>query len=93
MRRTLLAVGIALLVSMMLVPRQHCGGFTCDARWEWLPAFIASPLGTRIDWQQFALQTVFLAALFAVLVNLRKSWRRSRELSPMQKTETRNEDR
>jgi hypothetical protein len=30
----------------------------------------------KIAWGTFALQTVFLAVLFAIIVNLRKSWRR-----------------
>jgi hypothetical protein len=40
-------------------------------------------------WPNFAGQTAFVALLAAVVVNLRKSWRRNRKPPPVEKTETR----
>jgi hypothetical protein len=72
MKRTLLAVGIAILVSMMLVPRNSFW------YWYWPPH---SPVQLRapffmwrrdypVDITGFIWQTVFAAVLFAVIVNL-----------------------
>jgi hypothetical protein len=72
MKRTLLAVGVAVLISMMLIPRGDYGG---PVR-MWLPWFYDTqwlPWNTEdweILWTEFFLQTVFAAVLFAVLVNL-----------------------
>ena len=80
MKRTLLAVGIAVLVSMMFVP-EAC------FRYDWFyPQILANyqpffRVG-KIAWGTFALQTVFLAVLVAVIVNLRKSWRRMSKKTP-----------
>jgi hypothetical protein len=71
MKRTLLAVGIAILVSMMLVPR--------NSFWYWSPQ--SHPVQLRApffmwwsdypaDMTGFILQTVFAAVLFAVIANL-----------------------
>ena len=70
MKRTLLAVGIAVLASMMLIPRGD------DGIHIWLPFFYdAHWLGNQasnweINWDAFILQTVFAAVFLAVLVNL-----------------------
>ena len=68
MRRTLLAIGIAVVVSMMLVPR----GVGMEM-YERLPFFISSSYPAA--WPAFILQTIFVAVGAAVLVNLR-SWRK-----------------
>jgi hypothetical protein len=71
MKRTLLAVGIALLASMMLIPRGENGVQM------WLPFFFDTSGATRfgtdywqIRWTPFILQTVFIAIAVAVIVNL-----------------------
>ena len=102
MRRTLLAVGIAVVVSMLIAPHGdkyrvngwgpffYSDGFFVPGR-----GFVSSrPYSSgRVNIDMLALQTVFLAVLAAVLVNLRKSSRRGRERSPTEKTETRKEGR
>jgi len=77
MRRTLLAVGIAIILSLMLVPRWQCswyratGQLVCGGNTKaWLPFFVNSPLGMYINWQQLWLQTFGLAVAAAVVVNL-----------------------
>jgi hypothetical protein len=91
MRRTLLAVGIAVLVSMMLAPHGDRSsvegwgpffsshGYTVNysRTWIWY-----HDLGEKTMIDMLALQTVFLAVLFAVAVNLRKSWRRQPKPPP-----------
>jgi hypothetical protein len=80
MKRTLVAVGIAVLLSMLLVPR----GYVYIARYhrtegdirQLLPFFVHSPYGWEVLWQAFIMQTIFLAVLAAVIVNVR--WRRQR---------------
>ena len=64
MRRTLLAIGIAVLVSMMLVPR----GASMEM-YERLPFFVSSSYA--VAWPAFILQTIFISVGAAVLVNLR----------------------
>jgi len=64
MRRTLLAIGIAVLVSMMLVPR----GAEMEM-YERLPFFVSSSYPDA--WPAFILQTIFVCVGAAVLVNLR----------------------
>jgi hypothetical protein len=66
MRRTLLAIGIAVLASMMLVPRGP--GMEMYDR---LPFFVSS--NYAVVWPAFILQTIFVSVGAAVLVNLR-SW-------------------
>jgi len=66
MRRTLLAIGIAVLVSMMLVPR----GAGMEM-YERLPFFVSSSYA--VAWPAFILQTIFVSVGAAVLVNLRGS--------------------
>jgi hypothetical protein len=63
MRRTLLAIGIAVLVSMMLVPR----GAGMEM-YERLPFFVSSSYA--VAWPAFILQTIFVCVGAAVLVNL-----------------------
>jgi hypothetical protein len=80
MRKTLLAVGFAVLVSMMLAP--HGGKYGIAG---WGPFFSANGLDVgpsgiwyanvgRVMIDMLALEMVFLAVLFAVVVNIR--WRR-----------------
>jgi hypothetical protein len=80
MRRTLLAVGFAVLVSMMLAP--HGGKYGIAG---WGPFFSAQGFHVtsrgiwyedagRVMIDMLALEMVFLAVLFAVVVNIR--WRR-----------------
>jgi hypothetical protein len=64
MRRTLLALGIAVLVSMMLVPR----GASMEM-YERFPFFVSSSY--PVAWPAFILQTIFICVGAAVLVNLR----------------------
>ena len=65
MRRTLLAIGFAVLVSMMLVPR----GAGMEM-YERLPFFVSSSYA--VAWPAFTLQTLFVSIGAAVLVNLRE---------------------
>jgi len=80
MRKTLLAVGFAVLVSMMLAP--HGGKYGIAG---WGPFFSAQGFHVtsggiwyedagRVMIDMLALEMVFLAVLFAVVVNIR--WRR-----------------
>jgi hypothetical protein len=71
MKRTLLAVGVAVIVSMMLIPRGDNYGVRM-----WLPFFYDTdwlPWNTTdwgVHWSAFILQTIFLALLLVVIVNL-----------------------
>lgn len=75
MKRTLLAIGIAVLVSLMLVPYGSPDVHSMDM---WLPFFISmnwlpeswNVRDDRIMWTPFILQTVFVAVAAAVIVNL-----------------------
>jgi hypothetical protein len=81
MRRTLLAVGFAVLVSMLLAP--HGGKRGIEG---WGPFFSAQGFDVsrgvwdgyagRVMIDMLALEMVFLAVLFAVVVNIR--WRRKK---------------
>jgi hypothetical protein len=62
MKRTLLAVGVAVLISVMFVP--YNGSYT------WHGPFLSTKHRDPIMWDSFILQTIFLA----VLVNI--PWRR-----------------
>ena len=79
MKRTLLAIGIAVLVSMMVAPFfcDNCGTdslailrATAGESWQiiWIPFFAG--LNLKFAGTAFTLQTMFLAVLFAVIVNL-----------------------
>ena len=66
MKRTLLAVVIAVLISLMVAP--HSGGNLLRFQgYAHAPIFVA---GSQIDVKQLVLQTIFLAVLLAVIVNL-----------------------
>jgi hypothetical protein len=66
MKRTLLAVVIAVLISLMIAP--HKGGNLLGSEgYSHAPFFVAS---SQIDLKQLVLQTIFLAVLLAVIVNL-----------------------
>jgi len=52
---------IAVLISLMIAPHRGSGGYAHA------PAFVAS---SEIDVKQLVLQTIFLAVLLAVIVNL-----------------------
>jgi hypothetical protein len=82
-----MAVGIAVLVSMMFAPHRGAWGFLGQMfyvklaynpyvpdwcrLWYWFPVFWIEP-GNPILWSNFAGQTAFLAVLAAVAVNIRK---------------------
>ena len=85
MRRTLLAVGFAVLLSMLLAPHGerssiagwgrffYSGGYFVPGRvgFYWTHPYYGYEKKVMID--MLALETVFLAVLFAVCVNLRRS--------------------
>jgi hypothetical protein len=86
MRKTLLAVGFAVLVSMMLAPHGersiagwgpffYSNGYFVPGRvgFYWTHPYYGYERKLMID--MLILQTIFLAVLFAVLVNIR--WRRN----------------
>ena len=63
MKRTLLAVGIAVLASLMWIPEYtpYVGRYRVS---------ILSPNQHDIDWSQLILQTIFAAVVAAIIVNL-----------------------
>jgi hypothetical protein len=82
MKRTLLAVGVAVLTSMMLIPRgvvtvERYGHVQEGDIQEFLPFFLHSQQQYKIMWHTFMLETIFLVILAAVIVNF--PWRRKRE--------------
>ena len=66
MKRTLLAIVVAVLVSLMIAPHKGVN-FSRSEGNSHAPIFVAS---SQIDVTQFVLQTLFLAFLLAVIVNL-----------------------
>lgn len=82
MRRTLLAIGIAVLASMLFVPHRYqwdWGG----RHWDWansyrFPIFCVDDGRNPILWGNFVGQSMFAGVLAAVLVNIR--WRRKKNL-------------
>jgi len=77
MKKTLMAVGIAVLVSMMFTPHRFSWG-TDPGAFRHFPIFLTDPWawaapGNPILWGQFIGQTAFVAVLAAVLVNLRRT--------------------
>ena len=66
MKRTLLAVVIAVLISLVGCAAQG-GNLFRSGGYALAPAFVAS---SEIDAKQLVLQTIFLAVLLAVIVNL-----------------------
>jgi hypothetical protein len=89
MKRTLLAIGIAVLASMLFAPHTRIWGFRGFGEWgafywKTYPVFVQHTGEYRdwmrdptrngdIIWPTFLAQTAFAAVLAAVLVNLRKS--------------------
>jgi hypothetical protein len=70
MKRTLLAINIAVLISLMFAP--HTGrGLLRFANYAHGPFFITP---SQIDGKQLVLQTLILVVLFALLANI--PWRR-----------------
>ena len=66
MKRTLLAVVIAVMISLMIAPHRG-GNLLRSGGYAHAPLFVAS---SEIDAKQLVLQTIFLAVLLAVIVNL-----------------------
>jgi len=66
MNRTLLAVLIAVLISLMVAPHRG-GNLSRSEGYAHTPIFVAS---SQIDVKQLVLQTIFPAVLLAVTVNL-----------------------
>ena len=64
MKRTLLAVIFAVLISLMVAP--HRGGNPLRSEGTHAPIFVASK---EVDVKQLVGQTIFLAVLLAVTVN------------------------
>jgi hypothetical protein len=82
MRRTLLAVGFAVLASLMLVPHVIISG---GQRYVWRPFFMqgwasgrAPYYGDHVMWGGLILQTAFACVLAAIIVNIR--WRRTQKV-------------
>jgi hypothetical protein len=86
MRRTLLAVGFAVLVSMMLAPHgdkrgvDGFGPFFYDWSWfgvsrgaYWYPGWFGTQVCNigRVMIDMLILETIFLAVFFALAVNIR----------------------
>jgi hypothetical protein len=73
MRRTLLAVIFAVLISLMFAP--HTGrGLVQFANYAHGPFFI---MPSHVDGKQLVLQTVIIAVLFALIVNI--PWQRKKK--------------
>ncbi|HEU0273182.1 MAG TPA: hypothetical protein VFQ83_01475 [Candidatus Udaeobacter sp.] len=85
MRKTLLAVGFAVLISMLLTPHycnpgnwsgpcgMDCFGLLGDHQYHgagWRPVFV---LSWDVEWRAFYAQTAFLALLATMIVNI--GWR------------------
>ena len=73
MKRTLSAIVIAILVSLMFAP--HTGrGLVQFANYAHGPFFI---MPSHVDGKQLVLQTVIIGVLFVVIANI--PWKRKRE--------------
>jgi hypothetical protein len=95
MRKTLLAVGFAVLVSMLLAPHgakdgvKGYGPFFSESGFQrvwyhgWMGTYIDYVTAGRVMIDMLALEMVFLGVLFAVLVNIR--WRRKKGLTQEKK--------
>jgi hypothetical protein len=70
MKRTLLAVGIAALISMMLVPTGRVFSSGPGSEQSVLPFFLLTHCSCDVLWDAFALQTAFAVVAAAVIVNL-----------------------
>jgi hypothetical protein len=75
MRRTLLAVGIAVLASMLFTPHEHEWDLARQYDWartgKFFPVFWVE-YRNPILWENLIGQTAFVVVLAAVLVNLRQ---------------------
>jgi hypothetical protein len=96
MRRTFLALGFAVLVSMMLAPHGGKNGIegfgpffsngafvkTCSVCWYrgWWGTGIFYGSAGRVMIDMLALEIIFLGVLFAVLVNIR-FWPRGKKVN------------
>jgi hypothetical protein len=68
MKRTLLAVVIAALISLMVAPHSRSGrSLLRFAGYAHGPFFI---MPSYVDGRQLVLQTIFIAVLFALVVNI-----------------------
>jgi hypothetical protein len=72
-KRTLLAVQFAVLVSLMVAPHRG-GNLIRFGGYAHAPLFVAS---SQIDIRQLVLQTIFIAVLCALIVNI--GWRRQKK--------------
>jgi hypothetical protein len=71
MKRTLLAVGIAVLLSLMFVPSNEWGFYGWRGPQPfWIGLEDMTPFELRVMWQKLILQTVFAGVAAAVIVNL-----------------------
>src|SRR5262249_3764587 len=84
MKRTLLAVGVAVLASMTFAPHSTICGWDIWGN-EWVSYWwVLFPVCAKTDyvlWLNFYAQTAFVAVLAAVLVNLRRSKKADKEKS------------
>jgi hypothetical protein len=64
MKRTFLAAGVAVIISMLLMPMKWDTGTIMR------PFFLLVNCPCRVLWTPFALQTAFAAVAAAVIVNL-----------------------
>ncbi len=71
MRRTLLAVGVAVLLSLMIVPYGGHSRYNPDHSFYFREPFFLDHKGWPMVADQFILQTVFLGVLAALIVNIR----------------------
>jgi hypothetical protein len=69
-KRTLLAIAVAVLISMMLVPDFQR---VAHGQFRFAPFFLVE----EILWGQFILEMIFLSVLAVVLVNVNIPWRRA----------------
>ena len=75
MQRTLLAIIFALLLSLMFAPHSGSGrGLFRFSGYARGPFFI---MPGYIDEKQFILQTIFIAVVFALIINI--PWRRQKK--------------
>jgi hypothetical protein len=72
LKRTLLAIIFAALLSLMLAP--HSGSGRSLLRFAHGPFFI---MPSSVDVKQLVLQTIFIALLFALIANI--PWRRRKK--------------
>ena len=92
MRRTLLAVGVVTLISILFAPHKH-NWYWGHKHYDWadhdrFPAFVVDNgyyYGDNpVQWDAFAAQSVFAAVVAALLVNIR--WRRTPKIESRHKS-------